>query len=245
MNTQPMLKVNGVKVSFGQLMAVNNVDMEIRQGEILGLIGPNGAGKTTLFNAITGLVIPSAGAVEFKGANVTKLLPHKRCRLGMARTFQVVRAFNHMTVEDAIRVGAYNRQGEKTVGKKVNEMVEFCELGKLRKRLCGDIGLASLRRVELARALATEPELLLLDETGAGLNPTELASFMSLLKKINHEGGITLCVVEHVMQMVMGLCDRIIVLESGEVIAEGIPSEISSNKKVIEAYLGKRAQQCS
>lgn len=244
MEAQPMLQVIDLTVQFGSLLAVNNVNMQIHQGAIAGLIGPNGAGKTTLFNAIIGIYPPQKGKVIFKGVNITHLLPHKICQLGMSRTFQVIRAFNHMTVEETVRVGGYNRHNEQTIHTKVDEMVEICELKDLRTRMCGDLGLALLRRVELARALATEPELLLLDEAGAGLNATELSSFMDLLKKINKEYSITLCVVEHVMQMVMGICDRITVLDSGEVIATGSPMEIRKNEKVIEAYLGKRALPC-
>jgi ABC-type branched-subunit amino acid transport system ATPase component len=162
----------------------------------------------------------------------------------MSRTFQVTRAFVHMTVEDTIRVGAYNRCGEKNVQAKVDQVLALCDLEDIRKWVCGDLGLASLRKVELARALATGPEMLLLDEAGAGLNPSELEAFMDLIQRLNREDGITFCVVEHVMQMVMGLCQRIVVLESGEVIAVGTPGEISRNPRVIEAYLGKRAPVC-
>lgn len=244
MEKQPILQVKNLTVKFGSLVAVSDFSFDIYPGELVGLIGPNGAGKSTAFNAITGLVSPSSGEVYFKGENIVKMLPHKRCKMGMARTFQVVRAFNFMKVEDAVRVGAYNRQNEQTVKAKVDDIIELCELSDLRHRLCGDLGLVSLRRVELARALATEPDLLLLDETGAGLNATDLGILMNLLKKINQEQKITLCVVEHVMQMVMGICQRIIVLDSGEQIAQGTPSEISNNEKVIEAYLGKRAVPC-
>ena len=241
MDAEPILKVTDVTKKFGNLVAVNRASLEVNRGEIVGLIGPNGAGKTTLFNAISGLYRPEEGTVFFKGMNITNWLPHKICKLGMSRTFQVTRAFTHMTVEDTVRVGAYNRFNEKNVQDKVDQVIKVCELVDIRKRVCEDLGLASLRKVELARALATEPEMLLLDEAGAGLNATELAAFMDLIKKLNQESQITFCVVEHVMQMVMGLCQRIVVLDSGEIIAAGTPNEISNNARVIEAYLGKRA----
>ena len=241
MDAEPILKVTDVTKKFGNLVAVNRASLEVNRGEIVGLIGPNGAGKTTLFNAISGLYRPEEGTVFFKGMNITNWLPHKICKLGMSRTFQVTRAFTHMTVEDTVRVGAYNRFNEKNVQDKVDQVIKVCELVDIRKRVCEDLGLASLRKVELARALATEPEMLLLDEAGAGLNATELAAFMDLIKKLNQESQITFCVVEHVMQMVMGLCQQIVVLDSGEIIASGTPNQISNNVRVIEAYLGKRA----
>jgi branched-chain amino acid transport system ATP-binding protein len=241
MSSELILQVSNLTKSFGSLVAVNNVSMQIFEGEIVGLIGPNGAGKTTFFNAITGLSAPDCGRVVFKGTDTVGFLPHKICKLGMSRTFQVTQAFNSMTVEDAVRVGAYNRHAEKDVMDKVDEVIAFSDLESIRRQKCGDLGLAPLRRVELARALATEPDLLLLDEAGAGLNPTELSGLMAMLKKLNQEKDITLCVVEHVMKMVMGICSRIIVLDHGEVIAEGCPDEICANEKVIEAYLGERA----
>lgn len=241
MDAEPILKVADVTKKFGNLVAVNRASLEVNRGEIVGLIGPNGAGKTTLFNAISGLYRPEEGTVFFKGMNITNWLPHKICKLGMSRTFQVTRAFTHMTVEDTVRVGAYNRFNENSVQDKVDQVIKVCDLVDIRKRVCEDLGLASLRKVELARALATEPEMLLLDEAGAGLNATELTAFMDLIKKLNQENQITFCVVEHVMQMVMGLCQKIVVLDSGEVIASGTPNEISNNVRVIEAYLGKRA----
>ena len=236
----PLLKVNDLTVKFGSLVAVNAARLDVNPGEIVGLIGPNGAGKTTLFNAITGLVKPASGRVIFKGVDITGRQPYRICKLGMSRTFQVTRAFAHMAVEDAVRVGAYNRCSEATVRHKVDEVVALCGLSELRGRACGDLGLAPLRRVELARALATEPEVLLLDEAGAGLTATELAGFMDLLRELNRNQQITLVIVEHVMRMVMGVCQRLFVLDSGSMIATGSPTEIGRNQAVIEAYLGKR-----
>ena len=241
MLSEQILKTSKLTKRFGNLIAVNQVDLEIKKEEIIGLIGPNGAGKTTFFNLITGLETPDEGQVIFKGTNITTMSPHAICKLGMSRTFQVVKSFTEMSVEEAIRVGAYNRRGEEEVQNKVDWALEFFELEDIRDYKCSDLGLSSLRKVEVARAAATEPELLLLDEVGAGLTATELLKLMSELKRLNQETKITLCVVEHVMQMVMGLCERIFVLDAGELIAKGIPSEISNNQRVIEAYLGRRS----
>ena len=239
MLSEQILKASKLTKRFGNLIAVNQVDLEIKKEEIIGLIGPNGAGKTTFFNLITGLEAPDEGQVIFKGTNITTMPPHAICKLGMSRTFQVAKSFTEMSVEDAIRVGAYNRRGEEKVQKKVDWALKFFELEDIRDYKCSDLGLSSLRKVEVARAAATEPELLLLDEVGAGLTATELLKLMSELKRLNQETKITLCIVEHVMQMVMGLCERIFVLDAGELIAKGIPSEISNNQRVIEAYLGR------
>ena len=241
MLSEQILKTSKLTKRFGNLIAVNQVDLEIKKEEIIGLIGPNGAGKTTFFNLITGLETPDEGQVIFKGTNITTMSPHAICKLGMSRTFQVAKSFTEMSVEEAIRVGAYNRRGEEEVQNKVDWAIEFFELEDIRDYKCSDLGLSSLRKVEVARAAATEPELLLLDEVGAGLTATELLKLMSELKRLNEETKITLCVVEHVMQMVMGLCERIFVLDAGELIAKGIPSEISNNQRVIEAYLGRRS----
>lgn len=238
MSPEQILKTTQLTKSFGNLIAVNQAELEIFRGEIVGLIGPNGAGKTTLFNLITGLETPDKGQVLFKNQDITFLPPHKICQLGMSRTFQVTRSFGEMPVEDAIRVGAYNRRGEKEVQKKVDEVIEFFDLKHIKKTKCNDLGLASLRKVEVARAAATEPDLLLLDEAGAGLTASELFKLMEELKELNHETGITLCVVEHVMEMVMGLCQKIFVLDAGEMIGCGVPGEICNNQRVIEAYLG-------
>jgi branched-chain amino acid transport system ATP-binding protein len=243
MNDEPILQVSDLCKTFGSLVALNRVSFHIARGEILGLIGPNGAGKTTLFNTISGLYHPEGGQVAFKGGSILGLPPHRVCKLGMSRTFQVTQAFEHLTAAEAIRIGAYNRHGEKEVEAKVRETIAFFGLEKIQHWKCADLGLAPLKRVEVARAAATDPELLLLDEAGAGLNSSELAELMEMLKTLRRERKMTLCVVEHVMPMVMGLCERIIVLDYGEIIAAGTPELISKNERVIEAYLGRRSQR--
>ncbi|GAG10194.1 unnamed protein product, partial [marine sediment metagenome] len=209
MLSEQILKTSKLTKRFGNLIAVDQVDLEIKKEEIIGLIGPNGAGKTTFFNLITGLETPDEGQVIFKGTDITTMSPHAICKLGMSRTFQVAKSFTEMSVEEAIRVGAYNRRGEEEVQNKVDWAIKFFELEDIRDYKCSDLGLSSLRKVEVARAAATEPELLLLDEVGAGLTAAELLKLMSELKRLNEETKITLCIVEHVMQMVMGLCERI------------------------------------
>jgi len=240
MSNLPILQVINLSKKFGNLVAVNNVSFQVNSGEIVGLIGPNGAGKTTLFNLVTGLEQPDSGKVFFKGTEITHMAPYQICQLGMSRTFQIAQTFSSMTVSEAVRVGAYNRCDEKTVIAKVNEIVNLCNLEAIRDIKCGELSLVQLRRVELARAIATGAEMLLLDEAGAGLTAIELAELMRLLSRLNSEAGLTLCVVEHVMQMVMGLCPHILVLDSGVLIAEGVPDEIRRNSDVIEAYLGVR-----
>ncbi len=241
MPDRAILRVSNLTKSFGSLLAVNNVSFAIGEGEVLGLIGPNGAGKTTLFNALTGLARPDRGSVRFMEQEIAGMEPYRICRLGMSRTFQVTRAFPNMTVAEAIRVGAYNRHEEKEVDGQVERTLSFFRLEDWRDRRCEDLGLAMLRRVEIARSVATEPRLLLLDEAGAGLNATELAELMEMLLSLKEERKLTLCIVEHVMKMVMGICERIVVLDYGELIAQGTPAQISSNERVIAAYLGTKA----
>lgn len=240
MPKQPILQVTDVTKRFGNLVAVDRVSFQIDRGEIVGLIGPNGAGKTTLFNLLTGLERADEGKILFNGTDITRAESYVICKLGMSRTFQIAQTFSTMTVAETVQVGAYNRCDERTVEAKVNEIIELCNLASIRNLKCGDLSLALLRRVELARAIATGAELLLLDEAGAGLTANELKELMALLTFLNKEKAITFCVVEHVMQMVMGLCPHIIVLDSGVLIAEGNPEEIRANPDVIEAYLGVR-----
>jgi len=241
METKELLRVEGVTKNFGSLVAVNDVSFTLNEGEVLGLIGPNGAGKTTLFNTITGLYSPDEGHIYFRNTEISGMKPFKICRMGMSRTFQVTKAFGSMSVAEAVRVGAYNRHGEKEVEDKTEKIIDFFRLSAIRNWKCSDLGLAPLKRVELARAAATDPVLLLLDEAGAGLTATEMSELMDMLRTLRKDLNITLCIVEHVMQMVMGLCERIIVLDHGILIAQGDPEHISTNPRVVEAYLGKRA----
>jgi len=235
-----IFEVKGLTKHFGGLAAVKNVDFQIRQGEILGLIGPNGAGKTTIFNLVSGFLSPDSGEVKFKGERITALKPpHKICIRRMGRTFQLVKPFNNMTVLENVMVGAFSRIRERRkVEQRAREMLNLVDLSKYRDFLAVNLTIADRKKLELCRALATEPELLLLDEVVAGLNPKETEEIIELIRKVSRQ-GITLFVIEHVMKAIMSLSDRIIVLNYGEKIAEGAPMEISKNRKVIDAYLGE------
>jgi len=238
-----MLKVTGLTKSFGKLVAVNNLSFTVGEGERVAIIGPNGAGKTTTFNLITGHLKPDRGVVEFYGKNITGLKPYKICRAGIGRTFQIVRSFPNFTVFEHVLVGAISRYGPRAQIDLLKNQTEniIQKLGLIAKKdtIVRNLTIVDKKRIELATALALKPKLLLLDELMAGLNPAEIDEYIELLKRINEEDGITLIVVEHVMRAVMKLCNRIIVMHYGKKLAEGAPMEISTNRDVIEAYLGE------
>jgi branched-chain amino acid transport system ATP-binding protein len=237
-----ILEAERLSKHFGGLTAISGLNMEVEQGAILGLIGPNGAGKTTLFNLFSGALRADTGVVRFKGHDITRLKPHRIARKGLARTFQSVKIFSRMPVMDHVRLGyLFGRldAGEKgEADREINEILEFVGLASVRDNRGGDLILANQKRLEVARALAGKPDLLLLDELMAGLTPTEIAEAMELVKKIGRR-GVTIVMIEHVMKAIMSICGRIIVLDHGLKIAEGTPEEIAQDKTVIEVYLGE------
>jgi branched-chain amino acid transport system ATP-binding protein len=238
----PILTGEGVTKNFGGLAAVSDVSFKVKQGEVVGLIGPNGAGKTTLFNLVSGALEPKSGIITYKDKNIQGLKPHRICRMGVARTFQSTKVFNNMTVLENVLVGARFgtpvSNSEDEAEQEAKDLLEFVGLLRMRDDPARNLKLVNKKRVEVARALATKPDLLLLDELMAGLNPTEITEAMDLVAKIQDK-GTTIFMIEHVMKAIMNICDRIIVLHHGKKIAEGTPKNISTNKRVIKAYLGE------
>jgi branched-chain amino acid transport system ATP-binding protein len=236
--------LEGEKITkhFGGLAAVHQVDFDIHQGEVVGLIGPNGAGKTTLFNLISGSLPTTSGEIRYKGKKITRLKPHQICRKGLARTFQSAKLFAGMTVfENALAASLFGTKRTISVPdaeREATELLEFVELSTAGEMLAKDLPIGSRKRLEVARALATKPELLMFDEVMAGLNPAEVTQSMELIMKIRNK-GITIFMIEHVMKAIMNVCDRIIVLHHGSKIAEGTPEEIATSRTVIEVYLGE------
>lgn len=239
-----MLILEGERVTkyFGGLAAVSHVDFNVDQGEVVGLIGPNGAGKTTLFNLISGVLVPKQGVIKFKAENIIGLKPYRICRKGMARTFQSVKVFANIpvlaNVELGVHFGTPSSISSADAAREATELLEFVGLSEMAATPAKDLTLANQKRLEVARALATKPELLLLDELMAGLNPTEVAQTMELVTRIR-DTGTTIFMIEHVMRAIMSICDRIMVLHHGEKIAEGTPQEIATSRTVVDVYLGE------
>lgn len=236
-----ILQVKHLCKNFGGLAAVKDVSLHVNKGEIVGLIGANGAGKTTLFNMVAGAIKPTSGEIIFSGKRISGLPAYQVSRQGVARTHQIVRPFSLLTVLDNVMVGAMQHYPNvKDAKKKAIEVCEFLELGSRMNVVGSNLNLPELKRMEMARALATEPELLLLDEAMAGLNPAESARIIELVRYIRDKQQITIIVIEHVMRAIMALSDRIYVLNQGHLIAEGSPAEISIDPEVIRSYLGDK-----
>jgi branched-chain amino acid transport system ATP-binding protein len=233
-----LLEVRNLRREFGGLVALKDLSLAVDDGEIVGLIGANGAGKSTMFNIVTGILRPTSGSVIFAGNEITGLKPHDIVKLGISWTFQSVRPFLSYTVEENVRVGAvFGKTGSVDAEGKVEEVLRMTGLESKRGSIVDSLPIEQRKLVEVARALASSPRLLMLDEPMAGLNAVETESFIGLIRKVN-ENGVTVLVVEHVMKAIMSLAKRIVVLQAGQLLAEGTPEEVLANKEVIEVYLG-------
>jgi branched-chain amino acid transport system ATP-binding protein len=239
-----ILELKNLSKNFGGVSALSDIGFSVGEGEILGIIGANGAGKTTLFSIVSGFYPPDKGSIRFRGEDITGMKPYQICRKGIVRTFQVVRPFRNMTVLKNVTVGKLFGRDQRThqgdAEREARTVMDLVGLSDKTHLLAGELTLADHKRLELARALTTNPHVLLLDEVLAGLTPAETAEAMEIVRKIQKTVGLTILMVEHVMKAVIGLCGRIIVLHYGRMIAEGTPKEIVENPEVIEAYLGER-----
>jgi branched-chain amino acid transport system ATP-binding protein len=234
-----LLEVHGVSKRFGGLLAVRDVEFAMAEGELVGLIGPNGAGKTTLFSLLSGFLHPDGGRIRFAGVDLDGLTPERRCRLGLTRTFQLVKPFANLTVEENVMVGAFVRVGTPRAARvEAGRVLALTGLAPVARERARTLPVEQRKRLEVARALATRPRLLLLDEVFAGLNPTEINGMVEFLRAL-HAERMTLLVIEHVMAVIMRVSQRVIVLHHGEKIAEGAPADIVRNRRVVDAYLGE------
>lgn len=255
-----LLKATKLSKEFGGLKAVSNFEVTIEKGELIGLIGPNGAGKTTAFNLLTGVYEPTTGEIEFDGKSIIGLKPYQITQQGLARTFQNIRLFSELSVldnvkiayhfhikygilESVMRIGRFHKE-EEEIEKKAIELLEIFQLADKKDEIAKNLPYGDQRRLEIARALAAQPKLLLLDEPAAGMNPQETQQLMKMIQWIKKEFNLTILLIEHDMNLVMNVCERIYVLEYGSIIAQGKPEEIKNNPRVIEAYLGEEVESC-
>lgn len=249
-----LIRLDQVSKRFGGIHALKNVSLKVRSGEILGLIGPNGAGKTTLFNILTGLYIPTGGTMEFQSGSMLGMKPHEVLKLGIARTFQNIRLFSNMSALENVMVGRHvrtragvigavlrdtaTRAEEAAIRERAHELLEWVGIARYHDALAMHLSYGDQRRLEIARALATDPLVLALDEPAAGMNPAERDTLKQLIRRVRDQLGVTVLVIEHDVKLVMSLCDRIAVLDFGELIAEGAPGQVRNDRRVIAAYLG-------
>jgi branched-chain amino acid transport system ATP-binding protein len=250
-----MLEIRGLNKHFGGIRAVDGFDLLLGEGELVGLIGPNGSGKTTVFNLVTGIYRPDAGTIALEGQDLVGIPPHRINRLGIARTFQNIRLFRELTVMDNVRIAHHSHveygplaalcrtrryyDGEKELHEKVDNFLSIFALQNRKYELAGNLSYGDQRKLEIARALASEPRVLLLDEPAAGMNPYEVGRLMEFILLIRERFRLSILLIEHQMRLVMGICERLAVMDFGVVIARGVPAEIRKNRKVIEAYLGE------